>query len=83
MAKKKDTFPVDNIESGVCAEYSEPGEVEDETLEQTQKRSKWENDDYICRGHILNDMSDSLFDIYKNVESAKALWNSLELKIYR
>ncbi|GJR47598.1 zinc finger, CCHC-type containing protein [Tanacetum coccineum] len=28
--------------------------LEDETLEQTRKRCKWENDDYICRGHILN-----------------------------
>ena len=47
--------------------------MEDETLDQTRKRSKWENDDYICRGHILNGMSDSLFDIYQNVESAKEL----------
>ncbi|GJX94137.1 zinc finger, CCHC-type containing protein [Tanacetum coccineum] len=36
--------------------------VEDETLEQTRKRYKWENNDYICRGHILNAMSDALFD---------------------
>nr|GEV21056.1 zinc finger, CCHC-type [Tanacetum cinerariifolium] len=28
---------------------------EDETLETTRKRMKWENDNYICRGHILND----------------------------
>nr|GFA79910.1 zinc finger, CCHC-type [Tanacetum cinerariifolium] len=27
---------------------------EDETLETTRKRMKWENDDYICHGHILN-----------------------------
>ncbi|GKB95676.1 hypothetical protein Tco_0981813, partial [Tanacetum coccineum] len=27
-----------------------PEFVEDETLEQTRKRCKWENDDYICRG---------------------------------
>ena len=54
--------------------------MEDETLDQTRKRSKWENDDYICRGHILNGMSDSLFDIYQNVESAKELWDSLESK---
>ncbi|GJV15188.1 zinc finger, CCHC-type containing protein [Tanacetum coccineum] len=46
----------------------------------TRKRMKWENDDYICCGHILNDMSDSLFDIYQNAESAKALWESLESK---
>ncbi|GKC95983.1 hypothetical protein Tco_1161425, partial [Tanacetum coccineum] len=53
---------------------------ENETLEATRKRMKWENDDYICRGHILNGMSDSLFYIYQNVESAKALWESLESK---
>nr|GEV19726.1 zinc finger, CCHC-type [Tanacetum cinerariifolium] len=53
---------------------------ENETLETTRKRMKWENDDYICRGHILNGMSDFLFDIYQNAESAKALWESLESK---
>ncbi|CAH9095117.1 unnamed protein product [Cuscuta europaea] len=53
---------------------------EDETIEQSRRRSKWENDDYICRGHILNGMSDTLFDIYQNVESAKELWNSPESK---
>nr|GEW81772.1 putative zinc finger, CCHC-type [Tanacetum cinerariifolium] len=53
---------------------------EDETFETTRKRMKWENDDYICRGHILNGMDDSLFDIYQNIESAKALWVSLESK---
>ncbi|GJY78442.1 zinc finger, CCHC-type containing protein [Tanacetum coccineum] len=53
---------------------------ENKTLEATRKRMKWENDDYICHGHILNFMSDSLFDIYQNVESVKALWESLESK---
>nr|KAJ0226448.1 hypothetical protein LSAT_V11C100026870 [Lactuca sativa] len=57
-----------------------PESVEDEPLEATRRRSKWENDDYICRGHILNGMSDSLFDIYQNFESAKELWDSLESK---
>nr|KAJ0216032.1 hypothetical protein LSAT_V11C300140150 [Lactuca sativa] len=52
----------------------------DEPLEATRRRSKWENDDYICRGHILNGMSDSLFDIYQNFESSKELWHSLEFK---
>ena len=55
-----------------------PEEIENETIEQTRQRCKWENDDYICRGHILNGMSDSLFDVYQNVESAKELWDSLE-----
>ncbi|KAH9609457.1 hypothetical protein KSS87_011542, partial [Heliosperma pusillum] len=53
----------------------------DETLAEIQrKRNKWENDDYICRGHILNGMSDSLFDIYQNFESARDLWNQLGSK---
>nr|GEY63909.1 zinc finger, CCHC-type [Tanacetum cinerariifolium] len=39
-----------------------------------------ENDDCICRGHILNGMFYSLFDVYTNVESAKELWDSLESK---
>ncbi|KAL0302421.1 UNVERIFIED_CONTAM: hypothetical protein Sangu_3100800 [Sesamum angustifolium] len=54
--------------------------VEDETVEQTHRRSKWEKYDYICRGHILNSVSDTLFDIYQNVESAKAFWDALEAK---
>ncbi|GKC09820.1 zinc finger, CCHC-type containing protein, partial [Tanacetum coccineum] len=50
------------------------------TVEQVRKRAKWDNDDYVCRGLILNGMSDSLFDIYQNVESSKELWNSVEVK---
>ncbi|GJY41654.1 hypothetical protein Tco_0428924 [Tanacetum coccineum] len=37
------------------------------------KRAKWDNDDYVCRGLILNGLSYSLFDIYQNVESSKEL----------
>ncbi|GJT23246.1 zinc finger, CCHC-type containing protein [Tanacetum coccineum] len=57
-----------------------PEFVEDETLEQTRKRCKWENDDYICRGHILNGMSDALFDVFQNVGSTKELWDQIESK---
>ncbi|GKE07326.1 hypothetical protein Tco_1399344, partial [Tanacetum coccineum] len=53
---------------------------DDATVEQIKKRAKWDNDDYVCKGLILNGMSDSLFDIYKNVESSKELWDSLEAK---
>ncbi|GJS08322.1 zinc finger, CCHC-type containing protein [Tanacetum coccineum] len=54
--------------------------LEDATVKAIRIRAKWENDDYICKGHILNGMSDSLFDVYMNVESAKELWDSLESK---
>ncbi|GJY91339.1 zinc finger, CCHC-type containing protein [Tanacetum coccineum] len=57
-----------------------PELLKDATVEAIRIRAKWENDDYICRGHILNVMSDSLFDVYTNVELAKELWNSLESK---
>ncbi|GJR23613.1 hypothetical protein Tco_0972140 [Tanacetum coccineum] len=50
------------------------------TVEQVRKRAKWDNDDYVCRVLILNGMSDSLFDIYQNVETFKELWETLEAK---
>lgn len=40
----------------------------------------WENDDYICRAHILNGTYDTLFDVYQNVEYIKELQDSLESK---
>lgn len=53
---------------------------ENETLDQTCERVKWENDDYICRGHILNALSDALFDVYENALTAKEVWDSLQAK---
>ncbi|GJR78244.1 zinc finger, CCHC-type containing protein [Tanacetum coccineum] len=53
---------------------------DDATVEQIRKRAKWDNDDYVYIGLILNGMSDSLFDIYQNVKSSKELWDSLEAK---
>nr|GEW38900.1 hypothetical protein [Tanacetum cinerariifolium] len=57
-----------------------PELLEDATVEAIRISAKRENDDNICRGHILNGMFDSLFDVYTNVESAKELWDSLESK---
>nr|GMD13259.1 zinc finger, CCHC-type [Ipomoea batatas] len=57
-----------------------PAEEENETLEAARRRMKWENDDLACRGHILNGMSDTLFDIYQYEESSKDLWDVLEAK---
>ncbi|GJS88974.1 zinc finger, CCHC-type containing protein [Tanacetum coccineum] len=42
---------------------------------------KWENDDYICRGHILNGMSDSLLISIKS-GNYKSIWESLEITQY-
>nr|GEW58626.1 zinc finger, CCHC-type [Tanacetum cinerariifolium] len=53
---------------------------DDATVEQIRKRAKWDNDDYVCKGLILNGMFDSIVDIYQNVESSKELWDFLEAK---
>ncbi|GKE90184.1 hypothetical protein Tco_1567659 [Tanacetum coccineum] len=53
---------------------------ENPTIEQFRKRAKWDNDDNVYRGLILNGMSDSLFDVYQNVETSKELWDTLETK---
>ena len=55
-----------------------PAEKEEETIAETRERQKWDNDDYICMGHILNGMSDSVFEIYQSSNSAKELWEKLE-----
>lgn len=34
----------------------------------------------LCRGHILNTLSDRLHDLYTNTASAKEIWNALEFK---
>ncbi|XP_073219700.1 uncharacterized protein [Cicer arietinum] len=55
-----------------------PLEKEVETLAKTRERHKWDNNDYICMSHILNGMSNSLFNIYQSSISAKELWEKLE-----
>ncbi|GKA67582.1 zinc finger, CCHC-type containing protein, partial [Tanacetum coccineum] len=79
--KKKMHFLLTTLKVVYVLTTPMPELVEDATVEAIRIRAKWENDDYICRGHILNGMSDSLFNVYTNVESAKELWDSLESKI--
>ncbi|KAK3034678.1 hypothetical protein RJ639_033633 [Escallonia herrerae] len=56
----------------------EPGENEEESVVKTRERLRWDQDDEICRGHILNGMSNTLFDAYHTVKTTKELWNQLE-----
>ena len=57
-----------------------PQDGEEEILEMRRKRTQWENDDYICRGHILNSLTGTLFDLYQNVECVKELCDALKAK---
>ncbi|XP_021744403.1 uncharacterized protein LOC110710418 [Chenopodium quinoa] len=78
--KKKMYFILTSLKVSYVISTPRPSEHEKESLENVREMSKWDNDDFICRGHILNGMEDDLFDVYQNVESAKELWESLEGK---
>lgn len=56
----------------------EPTETNSEELK--AERKKRQEDELICRGHILNALSDRLYDLYTNTSSGKEIWNALEYK---
>ena len=49
----------------------------DEVKAQHRKRAE---DELLCRGHIMNTLSDRLYDLYTAVKSPKEIWNALEYK---
>ena len=42
------------------------------------QRKKREEDELICRRHILNTLSNHLYDLYTSMKSLKEIWNALE-----
>ncbi len=54
--------------------------VDRESLEQSSRHTEWENDDYLCRTYILCGMSNALFDMFHWYDTARLLWEKLELK---
>ncbi|URD79189.1 hypothetical protein MUK42_34435 [Musa troglodytarum] len=50
------------------------------TLMKSRLNKKREMKMKLCRGHILNALSDRLYDLYTIELSAKAIWNILEFK---
>ena len=43
-------------------------------------KKKFEKDNKIVRGYLLNHMTNPLFDLFLNYKSAKEIWDSLEKK---
>ncbi|XP_052623714.1 uncharacterized protein LOC111885201 [Lactuca sativa] len=78
--QKKMHFSLTTLKVVYVLSTPKPEGVEDAILEHIRSRSKWENDNYICLGHILNGMCDSLFNTHQNIENASELWNTLEAK---
>nr|GEV80675.1 zinc finger, CCHC-type [Tanacetum cinerariifolium] len=82
---EEDAFLVDDFEGGLCVDYTEARIDEDDTVEAIRRRATWENDDYICSGHILNEDASSKnflvsnFNNYKMVDSRHVMEQFNEL----
>ncbi|XP_075665961.1 uncharacterized protein LOC142635738 [Castanea sativa] len=57
-----------------------PTTSDEDTNEIKAKKKKWEEDELICKGHILNTLLDRLYDLYTSMKSLKEIWNALEAK---
>ena len=57
-----------------------PEPKEDDTAKVVAKRKKMEEDKLICKDHILNALSNRLYDLYTNTHSAMEIWEVLENK---
>ena len=57
-----------------------PPSEDDDSEELKAQRKKREEDEIMCRGHILNTLSDRLYDLYTVEPSARKIWNALEFK---
>ena len=57
-----------------------PTASNEDTDEIKAQRKKREEDELICRGHILNTLSDRLYDLYTSMKSSNEIWNALEAK---
>ena len=62
--QKKMLFLLTTLSVAYIISTPRPKEREDETMEEVRKRGNWDNNDFIYRGHILNSMIDSLFNVY-------------------
>ena len=57
-----------------------PTASDEDTYEIKAQRKKQDEDELICRWHILNTLSDCLYDLYTSMKSPKEIWNALEAK---
>ncbi|KAK1394158.1 Zinc finger, CCHC-type [Heracleum sosnowskyi] len=65
----------------------EPKPSEDGTLpdqakvdEVRNQRKQREEDELLCRGHILNTLSDRLNDYFQQIKTTKEIWEALQFK---
>lgn len=57
-----------------------PPPTSDEDPLVTGERRKRNEDEVLCRGHILNSLSDQLYDLVSPLESPREIWRTLEAR---
>ncbi|KAL2457669.1 zinc knuckle (CCHC-type) family protein [Abeliophyllum distichum] len=40
----------------------------------------WKHSDFLCQNYVMNDLVDSLYNVYSTMKTAKELWESLDRK---
>ncbi|PKI67163.1 hypothetical protein CRG98_012412 [Punica granatum] len=57
-----------------------PDATPEEIAKVAELKKKREEDKFTCRGHILNTLSDRLYDLYMSMQSPMEIWKALEEK---
>ncbi|KAH1074188.1 hypothetical protein J1N35_026516 [Gossypium stocksii] len=57
-----------------------PNANSEEIAKVAELKKKHEEDNFTCRGHILNTWSDRLYDLYMSMQSPVEIWKALEEK---
>ena len=57
-----------------------PPSKDDDSEALKRQLEKHEEDEVVCRGHIFNSLSDSLYDLFTSIKSPKEIWAILERK---
>ena len=57
-----------------------PNPSPEDTKQLKEQRIKREEDELVCRGHILNTLSDKLYDFFTTMSSPKEIWKALKTK---
>ncbi|KAK2455989.1 putative mitochondrial protein [Trifolium repens] len=69
-AAEKDKDPTDSAAAQIKAQE----------LQLKKERQLWLDNDYLCKGYIINGLSDDLYDYYSSYKSAKDVWEALKKK---
>lgn len=57
-----------------------PESQDDDFEELKEECKKRKEDELLCCGHIMNTLSDHLYDLYTNNQSTMKIWKELEFK---